>query len=78
MLITVRNKDELLKQELTKQLFLYKDKEELLAIEPEKVYDNRLREEIKTRFNYAYPHQYSTGIKVKMTVSELKKWTEPG
>ncbi len=73
MLITVRNKDELLKQELTKQLFLYKDKEELLAIEPEKVYDNRLREEIKTRFNYAYPHQYSTGIKVKMTVSELKK-----
>lgn len=73
MSITVRSKEELLRQELTKQLFLYKDKEELLAINPEKVYDNKAREEIKTRFNYIYPHQYSTGIKVKMTVSELKK-----
>ena len=73
MMITVRNKDELLKQEVTKQLFLYKDKEELLAIDPKKIYDNKLKEEIKTRFNYVYPHQYSTRIKVKMTVSELKK-----
>lgn len=73
MMIAVRNKDELLKQELTKQLFIYKDKEELLAIDPEKVYDGSLKEEIKSRLNFVYPHQYSANIKVKMTVSELKK-----
>lgn len=73
MAITVLTKEELLREELTKQLFIYKDEEELLAINPENVYDSKLREEIKTRFNYIYPYHKAAGIKVKMTVSELKK-----
>ncbi len=73
MAITIYTKDELLREELTKQLFTHKDKEELLAIKPENTYDSNSKEEIKTRFNYTYPYLQDAGIKVKMTVSELKK-----
>ncbi len=73
MRITVRSKEELLQEEMTKQLFLNKDEEELLTIDPENVYNNNLKEEIKSRINYLYPHRHSSGVKVKMTVSELKK-----
>ncbi len=73
MMITVRSKEELLGEELTKQLFFYKDEEELLKMNSENIYDERMKEEIKSRVNYLYAHQHATGIKVKMTVSELKK-----
>ncbi|MHB8131064.1 MAG: UvrD-helicase domain-containing protein [Mobilitalea sp.] len=74
MSITVLPKIELLKEEVTRQLFLQKDEEELLAeINPEIVYDASLKEEVKTRFDYLYPHLNEAGLKIKMTVSELKK-----
>lgn len=73
MEITIIQKETLLKDELKKQLFLRKDEEELLTISPEKVYDSELKIEIKSRFNYLYPYQKEAGLKVKMTVSELKK-----
>ena len=74
MSITVLPKFELLKEEVTRQLFLQKDEEELLAeINPEIVYDTCLKEEVKTRFNYVYPYLNEAGLKIKMTVSELKK-----
>jgi ATP-dependent helicase/nuclease subunit A len=73
MSITVISRTELLKEEMKRQLFLLRDEEDLLRINPEEVYDSNLKEEIKTRFNYLYPYQNEAGIKIKMTVSELKK-----
>jgi ATP-dependent helicase/nuclease subunit A len=73
MSITVVMKNELLKEEVTKQLFIQKDEEELRNINPEEVYDQGLKEEINKRFSFVYPHQKEAGLKVKMTVSELKK-----
>ena len=71
--ITILQKETLLKEEIRKQIFFRKDEEELLAINSEGVYDSCLREEIKTRFNFSYPYQKEAGLRVKMTVSELKK-----
>jgi ATP-dependent helicase/nuclease subunit A len=73
MTISIITLDELLRQEIRKQIFQLKDKEELQDINPEKTYDSSLKEEIKTRFNYTYPYLNETGLKIKMTVSELKK-----
>lgn len=73
MTISVISQEELLKQEIRKQLFQLRDKEELEQIVPEKTYDSDLKNEIKTRFNFIYPYQKEAGLKIKMTVSELKK-----
>lgn len=73
MAISVIHRDDLLKDELMKQIFLSKEEDELLSICPEEVYDSSIKEEIKTRFNFIYPHQMDSGLRVKMTVSELKK-----
>jgi ATP-dependent helicase/nuclease subunit A len=71
--ITVLHKAGLLEEELKKQIFLRMDEEELKLIDSGKTYDSRLKEEIKIRFNYKYPYQQEAELKVKMTVSELKK-----
>ncbi len=73
MVISVISQNELLKQELKKQLFLRKDQDEILTLNPEETYDLSLKEEIKSRFNYTYLHLNEAGLKIKMTVSELKK-----
>lgn len=71
--ISVLSKSQLLQEELIKQVSLHMDEEILRSIEPDQVYDQGIREEIKTRFNYSYPYQKDAGLRVKMTVSELKK-----
>lgn len=73
MKITVISKEELLSEEMAIQLFVRKDKEELKSIKPEMIYDSVIKDEIKSRFNYLYPYHMDAGLKVKMTVSELKK-----
>ncbi|HWT76724.1 MAG TPA: UvrD-helicase domain-containing protein [Mobilitalea sp.] len=73
MSISVISQKELLKLEISKQLFLRKDEEDLIHINPDETYDLGLKEEIKTRFNYQYPHAKEADLKIKMTVSELKK-----
>lgn len=73
MVISIISQNELLKREMTKQLFLQSDEEALLNINPEETYDSSLREEIKSRLNYSYPYLKEAGLKIKMTVSELKK-----
>ncbi len=73
LVINLRHKDALLTEELTKQLLLRLDEDELKALKPDQVYDEGIREDIKSRFNYTYPYQKMAGLKVKMTVSELKK-----
>ena len=73
MSITVISKNELLKQEITKQIFLHKDEEELRKISTGTVYNQELKDAIENRLNFNYPYNKVEGLKVKMTVSELKK-----
>ncbi|MDF2542644.1 MAG: hypothetical protein K0S47_2362 [Herbinix sp.] len=73
MAIKIVQKSDFVKEEAGKQLFLQKDREELQAINPAEVYNAKFREEIKTRFEYHYPYKKEAGLKVKMSVSELKK-----
>lgn len=73
MSISILTQGELIKQEATKQLFFRKDEEELLNIAQDITYNQELKEEIKSRLEYVYPYTKEAGIKIKMTVSELKK-----
>lgn len=73
MTINVITQSELLRMEVTKQLFQRKDEEELLKLNPEETYDTGLKEEIRDRLQYIYQHAKEQGLKIKMTVSELKK-----
>lgn len=73
MAITLVHKNALIKEEITKQIFTRKDEEELLNIDPATIYNQGLKEELESRFQYEYPYQKDSQIKVKMTVSELKK-----
>lgn len=73
MAIEVVHKDALLSQELIKQVFLQKDKDELLNVDSDVVYDQKLKDEVEKRLGFSYPYEKEAGLKVKMTVSELKK-----
>lgn len=73
MSINVIHQKDFLKQEVAKQLVLLKDEEELLNIKADETYDIDLREEIKSRINFIYPYKEDAALKIKMTVSELKK-----
>jgi ATP-dependent exoDNAse (exonuclease V) beta subunit (contains helicase and exonuclease domains) len=73
MSITIVHKNTLLKEELKKQIFLQKDEEDLRKIDPDTIYSQPLKDELKTRFDYVYPYLKEKNLKVKMTVSELKK-----
>ena len=73
MSVTVVPKSDLVNEEVTRQIFLRKDEQELRAINSDTVYDSELKEELRARLDYQYPYQKDAGLKVKMTVSELKK-----
>ena len=73
MKIEILSLTDILKQEVSKQIFLNKDKEDLLKINREEVYDLDLKNEIINRFHYSYPYEKEADLKIKMTVSELKK-----
>ncbi|MBE5966829.1 MAG: helicase-exonuclease AddAB subunit AddA [Lachnospiraceae bacterium] len=73
MAIGIVRRSDLLKEEMKKQIFLRKDEEALLSIQPDQVYDETLRKEIEQRIHFVYPYQKDSGLRVKMTVSELKK-----
>jgi ATP-dependent helicase/nuclease subunit A len=73
MRITVLSKMSLLRKEIKKQFFLQKDLQELDDLDTEKTYHSKLKEEVKSRYNYSYAYRKEADLKVKMTVSELKK-----
>jgi ATP-dependent helicase/nuclease subunit A len=73
MEISILHRDSLLKEEVTRQVFRSRDEKELLSLERDEAHDGRLQKEIKTRFEYRYPYQKDAGLRIKMTVSELKK-----
>ena len=71
--IRLFHKSDLMEQEITKQVILRLEEEELKSLDPDITYDSKIKNEIKTRFNFIYPHQQASGLKVKLSVSELKK-----
>ncbi len=73
LVIRLLHRDNLMEQEIARQVVLRMEEEELRAIHPEQVVDENIRKDIKTRFNYLYPYRQASGLKVKMSVSELKK-----
>ena len=73
MKVTVLSTVSLLQEEVKRQLFLEKDLGDLDKLDPDKTYHLELRNKIKTRFNIEYAYGKDANLKVKMTVSELKK-----
>ncbi len=73
MAICIISQADLIRQEAVKQLFMRKDKETLQSIDPDQTYNAMLKEEIKSRLEYKYPYGNEAALKIKMTVSELKK-----
>lgn len=71
--VTIVDKSQLTEGEVNKQLFLTLDEHELMSIKADTVYDATLREEISSQFNYVYPFAEEANIRVKLSVSELKK-----
>jgi ATP-dependent helicase/nuclease subunit A len=70
------DKIEIVKERLTEEILRNWSKEQ--------VFDEKLREQFSTQLNYHYPYQMVEGMKLKYTVSELKKrgtlkddWSEP-
>jgi len=77
MTISVCHKNQFLKQELAKQIFIKQEQEALADIDPDITYSERLREEISKKISYSYPYEKEAGLKIKLTVSELKKLGRP-
>ncbi|NLZ83693.1 MAG: helicase-exonuclease AddAB subunit AddA, partial [Clostridiales bacterium] len=73
MKIEIINKESLVSEEISKQVFINKDREKLKAIKQGIVYDQDLRDEIDRRLEYIYPYERESNLRVKMSVSELKK-----
>ncbi|NLK73822.1 MAG: helicase-exonuclease AddAB subunit AddA [Clostridiales bacterium] len=73
MTVYLWNKAKFLNEEIGKQIFIQKDMEELIAIDPNIVYNQEMRDEIKERLQYTYPYKKAEGLPVKMTVTELKR-----
>lgn len=71
--IKFMHKSNLMEQEIAKQVMLSLEEEELRALNPDVIFDPKLREEIKARLHYSYPYKQVSGLKSKLSVSELKK-----
>ena len=73
MKIEVINKKSLVSEEVNKQVFISKDREKLESIKLGKVYDQDLKDEMDRRLEFVYPYENERNLRVKMSVSELKK-----
>ena len=73
MSIQVITREELVQKEAAKQMLAMKDKLDLFDVNDDMIYDPKLREEIRIRSDFSYPYDREAGIKIKMTVSELKR-----
>lgn len=64
---------ELVGQEVADQAAAGLEREQLLHLDPEKIYDETWKKALEERFGYRYPHQAATRLHAKVSVSELKK-----
>jgi len=73
MAISISHKNDFVKQEVVRQLFLMHEQQLLQDIKPDVTYSEELKEEIQAKLNFAYPYENEAGLKIKLTVTELKK-----
>ena len=70
--IRVIQAEDLVWDQVENQLARRERREQILQLDPEKVYDAEKRRQLTERFSYVYPHQGDGEIPVKLTVSQLK------
>ncbi len=70
--------DQLVGQELKRQLEKKNAKEELLNLDMDQVYDEGMKQQLDGALNYMYPHMDDTKLYTQMSVSELKKQSQIG
>ncbi len=70
--------DQLVGQELKRQLEKKNAKEELLNLDMDQVYDKKMKDQLEAAFHYVYPHMDDTKLYTQMSVSELKKQSQIG
>lgn len=73
MKITLLNEKDIVLEEAVRQKFLQHDLKELEEEIANAQKDEELRREIKNRLYFKYPYGNETGLRVKLSVSELKK-----
>lgn len=71
--IKVYKKQDIIYEDMVKQVFLQKDQEELDNRIINQKRNENLQNEIKERLNFDYPYSKEANLRVKLTVSELKK-----
>lgn len=64
--------EELVEEELTQQMSTLAASDMIEAVDADKVYDKKTRENISGKLNYVYPHQKLQDMPAKLSVSELK------
>ena len=70
--------DQLVGQELKRQLEKKNAKGELLDLDITQVYDEKMNKQLEAALNYVYPHMDDTKLYTQMSVSELKKQSQIG
>ena len=70
--------DQLVGQELKRQMERQNAKEELLNLDTSQVYDKKMNKQLEAALNYAYPYADDTKLYTQMSVSELKKQSQIG
>lgn len=65
--------EDLIEEEMSRQVKQQLEKETLLGWEKDKVYDEGIRKILKARFEYQYPYAQLGEIPAKISVSELKR-----
>ena len=63
----------LVENEVVEQATGQMEGELLRSWDPEKVFDEEIKEELEKRFGFVYPYEYRKDIPVKVSVSDLKK-----
>lgn len=76
MTISLSHKNAYVRQEAAKQLFLLQEQEALAEIRPDITYSSRLKEKLAAKLSYSYPFEKEASLKIKLSVSELKKMSQ--
>lgn len=69
---------DLVQEEILYQSGSQMQEENIKDWDPEKIYDEKIRNTIEERFSYQYPYGFLKSIPVKVSVSELKKRSYTG
>ena len=76
MTVSLSHKNAYVKQEAAKQLFLLQEQEALSQIMPDVIYSPKIKEELDTKVSFTYPFEKESSLKIKLSVSELKKMSQ--